>query len=208
MSSLYEYYSSTDCIISIGGIAAQEIFALQVGEQEQILPIYGWNDKFFHTIGSGNILITGTIIFNARYPNYLEKLIRGIQPVVRTNADGAAIPSNKVIASSIKQKVSNLIDTVVSTPSNTRRSADDLVELARLNDKYNNQYDDNKSESIDDYTSRSTMFDITIQGPYTIDKIQGCRLSSRAVEVNAGESNNIKSAQAFIARSMQQIKTS
>lgn len=207
MPQQYTYYSSTDCTIYISPadshvrVEAREIFALQVGEQEQILPVYGWNDTYFHTIGSGNILVSGTLIFNARYPNYIESLING-HPIVPTDK----LTANQTALEGIRTKIDDMISS-----SDTNGSPYDtkivgaLVDLARYNDEFNSpEVDETTYNTIN--LSRKTGFNIIIEGPYSKDVIADCRLSSRATEVNAGESNNIKSAQSFIGRMLTQTK--
>lgn len=201
----YTYYSSAKCTIRINNSIASEVVSLQFSEQEQILPIYGWNDPFFHTIGAGNILITGTIIFNARYPNYLERLITG--KLLTSEAQSA----NKTALTAIQTQLNDLTKEVGTATTNSGiafyedRVVSDIVALARLNEQYNGDENVIQNPSIKGYPERTNnTFSIAIQGPSSTDIIEMCRLSSRASEINAGEANNIKSAQSFIGRKLSQ----
>ena len=190
------YYSSTDCVIKVGNREAYDIFAVQVGEQEQILPVYSWNSSFFHSVGAGNVLVSGTIIFNSKYPNYLELLATGKSLTVSAPSGASAI-------NSIKQKITELTHPTVMA----KLSGLDVVQLARLNETWNTE-DSGLATDVDDpYLARQALFELWIVAPGITDKILGCRISGKATEVNAGEAKNIMYAQTFIGQRIQQAKS-
>lgn len=191
------YYSSTDCVISIGTQDGKynvisDIFSLQFGEQEQVMPVYSWNQKFFHHIGSGNILVSGTIIFNSLYPNYIERLANGFS-VTKANTSQGGISR---LQSNLKEGINKTLESgVVAT--------EELLQLARLQEKWELASD--KAFAVDDvYNMRSRSFSLRVESSNIQETIIECRLTGKATEVNAGDANNIKYAQPFIAQKIEQ----
>lgn len=73
-----DYFSIFDISIYFGGVFIDEITSLQFSMQEQILPMYGYNDYRFRHVAHGNRLIQGMFSINFKEAYYIPAVLENI----------------------------------------------------------------------------------------------------------------------------------
>lgn len=71
------YYSSIDATILINMHPVEEIVQIQWSEEEQTMPLFGYNSYTFDEMAKGSRVIAGQFAINFTVPDYLNLLIHG-----------------------------------------------------------------------------------------------------------------------------------
>ena len=71
------YYSSIDATILINRNISEEIVQIQWSEQEQAMPLFGYNSYVFDEMAKGSRVIAGQFAINFTVPDYLNLLLEG-----------------------------------------------------------------------------------------------------------------------------------
>ena len=70
------YYSSVDAIIFFDGTQIDEITNIQWTEQQNIMPLFGYNSYVFDEMALGARLISGSFAINFIIPDYLSYVLK------------------------------------------------------------------------------------------------------------------------------------
>lgn len=90
------YYSSIDATILIGGKEVTEVVQIQWQEEEQTLPLFGYNSYVFDEMAKGSRVISGQFAINFTVPDYLNQLIKGTEDKsINFKNNGTKIESDK-----------------------------------------------------------------------------------------------------------------
>jgi len=216
------YFSSANCVIKLGLKDSsyleelEDLVGVNVSETEQVLPIYGWRDREYSKVGKGNILATGSIIYNANIPLYLERILlpQSYERVTYNSSRNRDYYQNELAY----DKQSDMVGSRVRDMASDLTGKDDvpdlqlLLQVARLHKKYNYP-----STGI---TMRDTLSNVSeenlprlsdieammqIKTPNSIYKISSITFNSTATEVQGGSASNIKLARGFIAKRFYEV---
>jgi len=192
------YFSSSNCEILIGNQPAVEVVGINVSETEQVLPIYGWRQREWDHVGKGQIMVTGSVIYNARVPNYVERLVLG---------NSIPLPGSSE-ERDLAVKEADLLSRLETLKGQTEIGETDprvLLEVARLNKKYNyssgrTNYSNNTTRELPYLSDIETEIEINHMTNGTHDVVTNVVFNSKATEVQGGSAGNIKYAHGFIAK--------
>jgi len=199
------YYSSADCQILIGGAppfqpqVASEVVGINASETEQIMPIYGWRKREWSRMAKGQFLVTGSIIYNSRVPNYLARLLLGEAVPLPGSPDQESYDKSK---QDVKQRIADLTSNIDIGLTEARA----VLEVARLNKKYNfNRDEQNYSKNVANTDDLGEgVIEIVRNKSGIREVITGVHFTGKATEIQGGSASNIKYAQSFVARRMKE----
>jgi hypothetical protein len=227
------YFSSANCVIKLGPKDSdsleelEDVVGVNVSETEQVLPIYGWRDREYSKVGKGNILVTGSIIYNANTKLYLESILlpslyrRNYTIAGNTVGSGMyTVNSDLHIGSTAEELVGNMVaqqrvtQMVTDLNNSSEYDAPDLkllLQVARLHKKYNYPKETLKSGSYNGPEGNiPKLSDVEANMAITnnngnIYKISSITFNSTATEVQGGSASNIKLARGFIAKRFYEV---
>ena len=186
-----DYFSSPDCDIYINGLLAEEVVLVSVNENTPKMPVYGWRNRKFIAVASGESLVSGSIIVNCTHHDYLDALLYGMDPGSATGADPIQ---------NIKDRVSQTLTQLQKIGGTT--ITPQLIAAARANRMLNLGKGDTRASSLSDITrgSRDFATTITIRTPNDDVNIKEVHFSGMGTQVDGTRSDNIKYAYSFIAK--------
>ena len=65
------YFSGAQCEITIGGYMLEDAIELEASYSADQIPVYGYASTHFNTVGTGRVIVTGSLMVNYRYNGYL-----------------------------------------------------------------------------------------------------------------------------------------
>lgn len=75
MSSPEHYVSASQVSVYIGNMWLDDANHIEFNQMSSKVPYYGYNDTHYRTIGQGKVIVTGALMINFRFTNYLTKAI-------------------------------------------------------------------------------------------------------------------------------------
>lgn len=84
----YIYPTASSVAGFLDGYHVDQLYQIQYKESNNLLPIYGYNDKFFSSVAQGKYLVQGVIVINFITPLYLNNILTlptGTEFVLNTN---------------------------------------------------------------------------------------------------------------------------
>jgi hypothetical protein len=84
----YIYPTASSVAAFLDGYHVDQLYQIQYKESNNILPIYGYNDKFFSTVAQGKYIVQGVLVINFITPLYLNNILSlptGMEYVLNTN---------------------------------------------------------------------------------------------------------------------------
>ena len=74
----YEYFCGANTVIEVEGQPLFECAGLSFSIRESKVPFYGYSSRHFDAVGSGQVLVQGSLIINYIHNNYLyESIVLG-----------------------------------------------------------------------------------------------------------------------------------
>ncbi len=185
------YTSSPDCEIYINKILAKELVVIDINEDDSIMPIYGWRNKHYNKTAQGNVLVTGSVIYNSGIPGYLDSMVNGFNPHTKPNVSEDSLTT-------IRHNLRSALATLAHNVSETEEDIEKLKKAAKLNRIVNFGSKPSEYSRGTTYVGLTTCL-IEVRTPTMTTYIYDTQFSSTATQVDATRSDNIKVARSFIA---------
>jgi len=71
------YPTPAQVSVFVGDVWVDDAYRVEVRDQNQLIPLYGYADKEFTAVAQGKRIVQGSLIINYRYPEYLLAAIEG-----------------------------------------------------------------------------------------------------------------------------------
>jgi len=71
------YPTPAQVSVFVGNVWVDDAYRIEVRDQNQLIPLYGYADKEFTAVAQGKRIVQGSLIINYRYPEYLLAAIDG-----------------------------------------------------------------------------------------------------------------------------------
>ncbi len=84
----YIYPTASSVAGFLDGYHIDQLYQIQYKESNNILPIYGYNDRFYSTVAHGKYIVQGVLVINFITPLYLNNILSlttGTEFVLNTN---------------------------------------------------------------------------------------------------------------------------
>ena len=102
------YPTPAQVSVFVGNVWVDDAYRLEVRDQNQLIPLYGYADREFTAVAQGKRIVQGSIIINYRYPEYLRAAIDGYGHS-KAEMDSAVALAHTLRNSSVEDRI-KLID--------------------------------------------------------------------------------------------------
>ena len=137
------YPTPAQVSVFVGNIWVDDAYRIEVRDQNQLIPLYGYADREFTAVAQGKRIVQGSLIINYRYPEYLLAAIDG-QGHKKVEMESAIALAHALSNADITERIAILEQARMNGVGKEMRevfvtkylSQDSLVLLGSQNDKF------------------------------------------------------------------------